>query len=151
MDLKLAAYFLGIAPILQKAIKSLSCSTITNGFKACGLFPWNSDALDYSKCLGHNHNKQIIDIPQDSKTLQYDEFCEIIGPQKLAELRSFNENDVDENFQLLVKIFTKLEPTQINVEQVILKETDPILIVDEMEFTNIPNWSQHRLMLNKLY
>ena len=26
-------------------------STIWNGFQACRLFPWNSDAVDYSKCM----------------------------------------------------------------------------------------------------
>ncbi|KAK9754315.1 hypothetical protein QE152_g1319 [Popillia japonica] len=103
MDLKLTAYILGVV------------------------------ALDYSKCLGHSQNKQIIDLSQNSKTLLYDEFREVIGLQKLR-----NEIDVDENFQLLVKIFTKLEPTQINVEQVILKETNPTLIVDEMKLTDIP-------------
>ena len=25
---------------------------IQNSFKACGLYPWNPDAFNYSKCLG---------------------------------------------------------------------------------------------------
>ena len=25
--------------------------TIRNGFRPCGLFPWNPDAVDYSKCM----------------------------------------------------------------------------------------------------
>ena len=26
-------------------------STVRNGFRACGLFPWNPDVVDYSKCM----------------------------------------------------------------------------------------------------
>lgn len=28
--------------------------TLKNEFKACGLFPWNPNEIDYSKCLGKN-------------------------------------------------------------------------------------------------
>ena len=38
-------------PILDKAMKKISRLTISNGFKACGLYPFNPDAIDYSKCI----------------------------------------------------------------------------------------------------
>ncbi|XP_072389692.1 uncharacterized protein [Diabrotica undecimpunctata] len=41
------------ASILEQAIKkSCKTETVVNGFKACGLFPFNADAIDYTKCLG---------------------------------------------------------------------------------------------------
>lgn len=39
--------------LLQDAMnKALKKSTIINGFSACGLYPFNADAINYSKCLG---------------------------------------------------------------------------------------------------
>ncbi|KAH1024611.1 hypothetical protein HUJ05_004071 [Dendroctonus ponderosae] len=41
-----------LAPILEKILPKLKADSIANGFRVCGLFPWNPDAVDYSKCLG---------------------------------------------------------------------------------------------------
>lgn len=39
-------------PLLEKTMdESFKKSTIINGFSACGLFPYNPDAVDFSKCL----------------------------------------------------------------------------------------------------
>lgn len=42
-----------MAPILKDAIHNFSPdgSTAGNGFKACGLYPWDPDAVNYTKCL----------------------------------------------------------------------------------------------------
>ena len=40
------------APVLKKAIDCMNLKKILpNGFKKCGLFPFNADAVDYSKVL----------------------------------------------------------------------------------------------------
>jgi len=31
-------------------------SVLKNDFKACGLFPWNKNQIDYQKCLEKNYN-----------------------------------------------------------------------------------------------
>ena len=43
-----------MGPLLKTAVDSFSPDgkAIQNGFKACGLYPWNPDAVNYSKCLG---------------------------------------------------------------------------------------------------
>lgn len=33
--------------------------TIQNGFRACGLYPWDKNAIDYSKCLGKRKTTQF--------------------------------------------------------------------------------------------
>ena len=40
-------------PVLAKTLeKHIDKDMVINGFKACGLYPWNPNAIDYSKCLG---------------------------------------------------------------------------------------------------
>jgi len=39
------------APLLNKVINNrLTKKTIQNGFRTTGLYPWDSKAIDYSKC-----------------------------------------------------------------------------------------------------
>ncbi|KAF2903202.1 hypothetical protein ILUMI_02982 [Ignelater luminosus] len=48
------------APILQCVLeKSINPKIIANGFRACGLNPWNPDAIHYSKCLAKNPSNKI--------------------------------------------------------------------------------------------
>ncbi|KAF2889645.1 hypothetical protein ILUMI_16528, partial [Ignelater luminosus] len=47
-------------PILQCVLeKSINPNIIVNGFRTCGLNPWNPDAINYSKCLGKNPSNKI--------------------------------------------------------------------------------------------
>lgn len=38
--------------IFMKAFEKLEPEVIKNGFESCGIYPWNCEAIDYSKCLG---------------------------------------------------------------------------------------------------
>lgn len=53
---------LNFAPVLNEAvIMSLKLQILVNGFKACGVYPFNPDAVNYDKCLsakGNNVNTQ---------------------------------------------------------------------------------------------
>lgn len=63
--------------------KSVRPDIITNGFRACGLYPWNPSSIDFSKCLGKNKAKTNI-VPQinDENILQFSKFKDIIGSEK---------------------------------------------------------------------
>lgn len=52
------------APLLDKVITNrLTKQTIKNGFRTTGLYPWDSKAIDYSKCLKKDvPNETEIDI-----------------------------------------------------------------------------------------
>lgn len=48
------------APMLKKVIdKYTKKETIANGFRACGLFPFNANAIDFTKCLGTTHERLL--------------------------------------------------------------------------------------------
>jgi hypothetical protein len=58
------------APVLKNVIvKYTKEETIQYGFRACGLYPFDGNAVDYRKCLGGNNTKtrdhQLKDIHDD--------------------------------------------------------------------------------------
>lgn len=47
-----------IAPLLEKVLQRITRDSITNGFRACGIYPFNPNAVDYSKCLDVLHTEE---------------------------------------------------------------------------------------------
>lgn len=47
------------APILDLVVREVKPETLVNGFKACGLYPWNSKSIDFTKCLGKNQQANM--------------------------------------------------------------------------------------------
>lgn len=45
------------APLLKKAFDQLSAETIRNGFKKCGLFPFDENAVNYDQCISTRRKK----------------------------------------------------------------------------------------------
>jgi hypothetical protein len=72
---KLSKY--NFAPMLEKVLEDCTRgSTLENGFKRCGLCPWNVDAVDYSKVDTYNctvskaMKKQVSSISDDVRQSQ---------------------------------------------------------------------------------
>lgn len=88
------------APLLKEVVdKSISPSTIINGFKACGLFPWDKNSINFFKCLGRSKYGYATELQhvQDQNDA-FESFCNIIGQQKIEELESYSldcENNDD--------------------------------------------------------
>ena len=51
--------------LMKKSFDQLEPQTIINGFRASGLVPWNSNNIDYSKCLGTNVNFSNVSHESD--------------------------------------------------------------------------------------
>lgn len=69
------------APLLKTALdKGITQPTVVNGFRACGIFPWNYNAIDYSKCIG----KSSV-VTQVFPPLSYEKFTEIIGQNRIEK------------------------------------------------------------------
>lgn len=114
------------APILNKVIEeTVKPDTLKNGFKACGLFPWNPNEIDYRKCLGKNG--PLINIDKEhtdnetyfsnallnDNTLNITMFSEIVGPETMDKLKNINrttetEKNTEELY-ILHKLFESLK------------------------------------------
>lgn len=106
------------AKVLEIALeKSLKPETLINGFKTCGLVPFDPDAIDYTKCLGGTTNNQDENVPPNlsrpietnsQNVITLSKFSEIVGPSKMSELKSMNEPrlDTDQNSQILYQLYS---------------------------------------------
>lgn len=55
------------AALFVKASKKLTSETIMNGFRKCGLHPWNPDQIDFSKAIG---SKTLPEVSQEDQTIE---------------------------------------------------------------------------------
>jgi len=111
------------APILKKVIDEfVKPETLINGFKACGLYPWNPDSIDFKKCLGKKQLKEHIDEGssfQIPNSIGFEQFCDIVGPtyvEKLKKINNVNEQYSDSNeMHVINKIYKLLSGCTDNV------------------------------------
>lgn len=103
-------------PILKTAIEvSLKSDTIKNGFRACGLQPWNADALDYTKCLGDSKGKQTSQTlptnktsendPQHPKPMTRNDFINIVSWDTIDKLNRKEEQTIHDASKLLQNLW----------------------------------------------
>lgn len=101
--------------------------TITNGFRACGLFPFNPDAVDYSKCISERHKDisnataSVMPTPNEyaiaKKVIEH-----ILGPDETNKFIQIEQesNDCEDSLFKVWKLCTErknsLELTNMNEE-----------------------------------
>lgn len=102
------------ALILKNVIdKTFKTETIKNGFRATGLFPWNSSAIDFKKCVGHKTSNTNTSEKIIKGLITLEEFRGIIGEQKYQLLASMNaDHTVNEDLALLKNLFDAMHDTQ---------------------------------------
>ncbi|KAF2904122.1 hypothetical protein ILUMI_02052 [Ignelater luminosus] len=87
------------------------------GFRACGLYPWNADNIDFSKCLGKIHPNSETEPPKSHmkiiNNLTYETFTQIVGDKKLNKLKEGKANS-NENLCLLLKISQHFNNVEIS-------------------------------------
>lgn len=107
------------APVLNRVLEtSISSETVKNGFRACGLYPWDQNALDYSKCLGKSKSyDEPAQAPISSTNahnkpdLNYQQFINIIGNdhcelfEKMNNESYMEHQEVSKECQILFTIF----------------------------------------------
>lgn len=71
------------APLLKKVVASCAKpETLINGFRICGLHPFQPDNVDYSKCIAKQSTSDdtIPSLPEAHlRFLSYADFCDTIG------------------------------------------------------------------------
>nr|CAI5825338.1 unnamed protein product [Callosobruchus analis] len=129
------------APILKTALDGLNKQYTVNGFRASGLFPWNPDALDYSKCLGKKTK-----IPQTSDT-QMQLQCSETNCKEIVKL--FDE-------ALIKKTQSHKEKDETSIQSVFSEDeitNMPIVLLDYDEtgranHDELPNFVAHSTLSN---
>nr|CAH7743641.1 unnamed protein product [Callosobruchus chinensis] len=107
------------ARILEKAVDvSTKTETVINGFKVCGLYPFDPNAIDYTKCLGKDQVQHLdtVEEQQNHSEMDYETFLAIVGPEKIKSFQNFRERVTeshisDENLSLLFNIWTAKSPS----------------------------------------
>lgn len=89
-----------MAPILEKTIHNLSSldNIIKNGFKTCGIYPWNSNSIDYSKCIGAKKDTPSVDAAvhlNSTATLSFEAFQKTVGSDLISELQQATKNKLE--------------------------------------------------------
>lgn len=114
------------SPILDKVLKNtVRAEVLINGFRACGLFPWNVNNIDFKNCLGKNPNTEItavVNKETDTSMLDYKQFSDIVGTEtidKFKDIKNVITNEsLPEEFFVLYRLHEKLKNNQGTIHQV---------------------------------
>ena len=114
-----------MGPLLKTALDSFSPDgkAIQSGFKACGLYPWNRDAVNYPKCLctsvesvsnDDGTSVKMVNIhnnsPLSTSFITYETFTFTIQSNSLTQtVESSEADDGDLNFQTSLVHCSNLE------------------------------------------
>lgn len=100
---------------MQQAIEvSFRSETVRNGFRVCGLFPFDENAVDYSKCIS-GKKKSELSVPSINETaipVSRELLEEIIQQISPAQAALYRELDVDfftvESERIVCKLYKGL-------------------------------------------
>lgn len=76
--------------VIHKYLKS---EFIRNCFRSCGLFPWNPEAIDFTKCTGKKRNESDSTESNiaNRTSITYQEFRSIINQEMINKFESSTE------------------------------------------------------------
>ena len=134
-----------VAPMLDNIIDKIASSCIINGFRKSGIFPFDADAVDYSKCLDievgeEDDNEDVADVvePEVVENRDYKEAfkCvkEILGDNNLRK-SFYNELGADE-LNLMIRTLAHRAEVEIPVQNV---PEDLPLVPSAMVMDHVPN------------
>lgn len=118
-----------MALLLEKAVKrfAFDTTTVNNGFKACGLYSWNPEVIEYLKCLAKYPSKSIVDDAQSSclkspNVITLETFIQLVGPdlhQELLLSSSLLEESLHKSkeFFVLKKLLNHLLKSESSMER----------------------------------
>ncbi len=99
--------------VIDKYVKR---DSIINGFRSCGLSPFNANAIDYSKCLATRIPKKIeptesFIIEENTSIITPKEFIKIVGCDKIKQLDAIGQSNATHSADVLLlhKIYERLK------------------------------------------
>lgn len=129
----LAVTKVDFALILQNVIKeTITPDILKNGFRACGLYPWNPNNINFDKCLGTNLVAAVDKHCLTENNLNFENFCEIIGPEIVTKCYTFNDSieitPISNEMNALLNIFNLLKETSNNEGEICIQHQDDFII-----------------------
>lgn len=96
------------APLIENALQAANEDILKNGFKKCGIFPFDRENIDYSKCL--SHESRIIDKPCQFNTEHLLFLESMIPSARVRQFRSSKEEwNGDESAKELFHVWYKIK------------------------------------------
>lgn len=102
------------APLLEKAIqKTVTSTVVSNGFKKCGLFPWDSEAINFKQNPKHEvkstpsqENKSPNKTSEDSDRRKKLQVALSVIEEEIGHknLKNFKENEFNMNWAMDINI-----------------------------------------------
>jgi hypothetical protein len=115
------------APLLKTVVDSCAKpETLMNGFRISGLYPFDPDNVDYSKCLAIEKETEQPVI--NKIVLMYSEFCDLVGSAMIAKCEAttgctlLNEDD---SFIAIYNIWQKFKCIENNKNSLNTRSLDP--------------------------
>lgn len=99
-------------PLLKKTIdETMNPSIIVNGFRATGLYPFNENSIDYTKCLGKKNDKNadVHELKSDQINMTVKDFKQIVGETQWQLLQNSDSSGIDESLRKIFIFFTSGE------------------------------------------
>ncbi|KAE9525692.1 hypothetical protein AGLY_014219 [Aphis glycines] len=127
--------------IFKDAIDKVKPESIINGFKACGMFPFNPDAVDYIKCIPNRQNEVDIMFQEQQHALECPRKDEYLVWQKVIKyiLKNQTINNTLSNEPFLKKIWNTCNEEIVQISNESSFGSQPFNILDmpiELEGSN---------------
>lgn len=142
------SFALVLKRVLETAVQK---ETLVNGFKACGLYPFDDSAIDYTKCLGGKKTSEDNCIEKNTKSMSIGEFKNIVGPELVQKFKQIDKIMCDERnkeeFYVLFRLWQHFneplsdETAVLDSSQNICIEDVPILSINDEN--DIPGSAQN--------
>lgn len=87
-----------------------------NGFKACGLCPFNPDSINYSKCLGKNTSQREISKEiSDTATITFETFRNVIGVSLCKRFQEESLSTIEPHLAIIYNLWKEFQSKTQNV------------------------------------
>ncbi|CAG5026858.1 unnamed protein product [Parnassius apollo] len=93
---------LNIANILKSVVEEIKPDNIISGFKACGLYPFDENAINYTKYLATNNKGE--ESKEENKMISHIDFDSIIGEEIMSKMKVLQYQGVNVNSPTLYKL-----------------------------------------------
>lgn len=117
------------AHLLKDVVDKIKSTTLQNGFKSCGLYPYDPNAIDFEKCLGKNFPKiqrSELQEPDEDTTINFQCFKKIVGANLINSFvnnADFIEKPEKNMLRNLYLEFVKVAEFNKNKAEVIANKT----------------------------